>query len=92
MATIPQNNELIKNLAELLEAHRRVFGQRRVYLRVVELVLAEVMAFGRHTVTQLLMVLGQNDEDWSGWYRVFAGVGLMKRRRAGCWWKRPSST
>ena len=72
MATIPQNRELIKNLADLLEAHGKVFGQRRVYLRVVELVLAEVMAFGRHTVTQLLMVLGQNDEDWSGWYRLFS--------------------
>jgi hypothetical protein len=33
--TIPQNNELIKNLAELLAAHRVLFGQARVYERVV---------------------------------------------------------
>ena len=82
MATIPQNSELIKNLADLLEAHRTAFRQRRVYLRVVELVLAEVMAFGRHTVAQLLMVLGQNEEDWSGWYRVFS-QGRFEEEAAG---------
>jgi len=83
MATIPQNPELIKNLADLLEAHRKVFGQRRVYLRVVELVLGEVMAFGRHTVSQLLMVLGRNDEDWSGWYRVFSQGRFDEESAAG---------
>lgn len=70
--TIPQNTELINKFMELVEAHRRIFGQERVYERVVKLVLAEVMAFGRHTVTQLLMVLGVNEEDWSAWYRLFS--------------------
>jgi hypothetical protein len=87
MATIPQNRELIKNLVDLLEAHRKVYGQKRVYLRVVALVYGEVMALARHTVTQLLMVLGQNDEDWSAWYRLFsegrfsevAAAGVMVR-------------
>jgi len=81
MATIPQNGELIKNLGDLLEAHRRVFGQQRVYLRVVELVLGEVMAFGRHTVTQLLMGLGQTGAGGTG---CLARGGLMKRLRRGC--------
>lgn len=71
-ATIPQKPEVIKNLMELVAAHRRIFGQERVYERVVKLVLAEVMAFARHTVTQLVMVLGENGEDWSGWYRLFS--------------------
>jgi len=71
-ATIPQNEELSKNLFALLSAHRGMFKQERVYERVVALVLAEVMAFGRHTVTQLLMVLGLNEEDWSAWYRLFS--------------------
>jgi hypothetical protein len=70
--TIPQNKELINNLMELVAAHRGIFGQERVYERAVKLVLAEVMAFGRHTVTQLLMVLGMNGEDWSAWYRIFS--------------------
>ena len=71
-STIPQNNALIKNLMDLLTAHREVFGQERVFQRVVALVIAEVLAFGRHTVTQLLMTLGLTAEDWSAWYRVFS--------------------
>lgn len=82
MATIPQNQELIKNLADLLEAHREVFGQRRVYVRAVTLVLAEVMELARHTVTQLVMVLGLNEEDWSAWYRLFS-MGRFDEAAAG---------
>src|SRR5688572_18358517 len=70
--TIPQKSELIKNLFEVLEAHRVAFGQERVFRRVVALVLADVMAFAGHTVRQLLMVLGLNEEDWSAWYRLFS--------------------
>jgi hypothetical protein len=70
--TIPQNNELIKNLRELLAAHQHLFGQKRVYERMVALVYAEVMALARHTVTQLLLVLGLNERDWSAWYRLFS--------------------
>ena len=35
---VPQNGNLIKNLFDLLEAHRPAFGQERVFLRVVGLV------------------------------------------------------
>ena len=72
MATIAQNPELLKNLFALLAAHRPIFKQQRVYERVVALVLGEVFAFARHTVTQLLMTLGLTDYDWSGWYRLFS--------------------
>lgn len=71
-STIPQEPELIKNLFDLLTAHRGIFGQERVYQRMVALVIAEVMAFGRHTVTQLLLTLGLAAEDWSAWYRLFS--------------------
>lgn len=71
-STIPQESELIKNLFELLGAHRPIFKQERVYQRVVALVIAEVMTFGRHTVTQLLLALGLAAEDWSAWYRLFS--------------------
>lgn len=70
--TIPQNSALVKNLMTLLAAHRPLFGQQRVFNRVIALVLGEVFAFARHTVTQLLMVLGLNDSDWSAWYRLFS--------------------
>ena len=72
MTTIPQNSALLKNLFELIEAHRPAFKQERVYQRVVALVMAELFTFGRHTITQLLMVLGQTEQDWSAWYRVFS--------------------
>jgi len=74
MSTIPQNPDLLKHLLSLLEAHQRVFKQQRIYRRVIALVLAELMVFSHHTVTQLLVALGLNEEDWSGWYR------LLKRR------------
>ena len=70
--TIPQNSELVNNLITILEAHRSTFKQERVFNRVVALVIAEVMVFARHTVTQLLMALGLNEEDWSAWYRLFS--------------------
>jgi hypothetical protein len=73
MRSIPQNEGLINNLLELLAGYEGVFKQRRIYGRVVGLVLAEVLAFGRHTVTQLLMGLGLTEEDWSAWYRLFSG-------------------
>jgi hypothetical protein len=70
MSTIPQNETLLKHLLALLQAHRGIFKQERTYQRVVALVLAEVFAFGRHTVTQLLLTLGENERDWSAWYRL----------------------
>lgn len=72
MSTIPQNEELLKHLFGLLQAHRRIFKQERVYQRVVALVVAEVFVFARHTVTQLLMALGMTDQDWSAMYRIFS--------------------
>ena len=63
---------LLKNLMELLEAHRPAFKQARPYWRAVGLVLAELFSFGRHTVAQSILSLGQTTEDWSGWYRLFS--------------------
>lgn len=71
-STVPQDRPLVNNLLKLLAAHRPIFGQERIYERVVALVLAEVFTFGRHTVTQLLMSLGLNEQDWSAWYRLFS--------------------
>lgn len=72
MTTIPQNTTLLKELVALLEAHRRVTRQQRVFARIVTLVLAEVLVLTRHTVTQLLITLGLTQRDWSPWYRLFS--------------------
>jgi hypothetical protein len=67
-----QNQGLLKHLFELLQAHRAIFKQERSYQRVVALVLAEMFVFARHTITQMLMSLGQTEQDWSSWYRVLS--------------------
>jgi hypothetical protein len=72
MTNIPQNPNLLKNLFDLLVAHRPIFKQERTYRRVEALVLAEIFTFGRHTVTQLLMTLGLTRLDWSAWYRLLS--------------------
>ena len=40
--------------------------------RLELLVMAELFTFVRHTITQMLMSLGLNEQDWSGWYRLFS--------------------
>lgn len=72
MSTIPQNTELLKNLFNLITAQRGIAEQQRVRERLELLVLSELFTFGRHTVTQLLMSLGLNEQDWSAWYRLFS--------------------
>ena len=72
MTTIPQNDELLKQMIQLLKAHRHLFGQERVFQRVVLLLVAELVVFARQTVTQLLMSVGWTERDWSSWYRLFS--------------------
>lgn len=72
MSTIPQNQELLKHLFELIEAHRLVFKQERSYHRAIALLFAEIIVFARHTITQMLLSLGLVKEDWSAWYRFLS--------------------
>ena len=71
-ATIPQNPELLKNFFALLSEYQGLFKQKRTFLRVVHLVLGEIFVFARHTISQIIMALGHNEEDWSAWYRLFS--------------------
>ena len=71
MTTVPQSPGLVKQVLALIAAQRSAFSQERVYWRAVALVLAEVLAFGSHRVTDLLKALGCVDEDWSAWYRLW---------------------
>lgn len=63
---------LLSEIVKVMEKSERLYSQKRVYLRMMGLVMAELMAFGRHTITQLLLVLGNTEDDWSAWYRVFS--------------------
>ena len=60
------------HLTQLLQAHRPIFKQERVFQRVALLVIAEIVVFARHTITQLLMGVGLTNLDWSSWYRLFS--------------------
>lgn len=68
----PENPKLLTELMILLQRQGHLFGQRRVFNRVVALVMAELFCFGRHTITQLLLSLGLTDTDWSAFYRIFS--------------------
>jgi len=63
---------LVGEVSGLVKKCEKKYGQKRVFNRVMALVMAELFAFGRHTITQLLLTLGQTDEDWSAWYRIFS--------------------
>jgi len=82
MARIPQDAGLMAALAALLQHFRAAFRQERVFRRVVALLVGEVLALGRHTVTQMLVTLGWVDRDWSAWYRVFRKRRLPYARLA----------
>src|SRR5512133_817573 len=72
MVSVPQLPGLVNEIIGLLNSHRGAFKQQRVYERAVALVMAELVVWARHTVTQLLWALGVQNEDWSGWYRLFS--------------------
>jgi len=62
---------LLNEFVALLQAHREVVGQERVFVRLAMLTLGSLLALGRHTITQLLVALGRGRDDWSAWYRLF---------------------
>lgn len=69
---IQEKPVLLTELMGLVAKCEAVYGQKRVFNRVLALIMAELFAFGRHTITQLLLTLGLVDEDWSAWYRIFS--------------------
>ena len=78
------DDNLLHNLVALLEAHRPAFGQKRVFLRALSLLLGDLFVFARHTVTQGLLALGLTDADWSAWYRLFSRPRFDEARVASC--------
>ena len=75
-----ENPALLTELMRLMSRCETAYGQKRVFNRVLALVMAELFAFGRHTITQLLLTLGLTEEDWSAWYRIFS-CGRFKEEK-----------
>ena len=69
---VEESPVLLGEVIGLVKKCEKEYKQKRVFNRVMALVMAELFAFGRHTLTQLLLTLGLTDEDWSGWYRIFS--------------------
>ena len=67
-----EKRPLLIELTRLLNNCEQAYQQKRVFNRALALVMGELFAFGRHTITQLLLTLGITDEDWSAWYRLFS--------------------
>jgi len=77
-----ENPALLTQMMSLISKCEQVYGQKRVFNRVLGLVMAELFSFGRHTITQLLLTLGLTEEDWSAWYRLFSG-GRFDEEKTG---------
>ena len=56
--TIPQNSDLLKHLSDLIQAHRPLFKQQRVFERVKALIFGEILVLGRHTLNPSIDGLG----------------------------------
>lgn len=80
---VRQATSVITWLWVLLDVHRAMFGQERVYLRAVAMVLSEIVAFNGHRVTDLLRGLGLVGEDWSAWYRLWERPHRVVEEQAG---------
>ncbi|MBK8027588.1 MAG: hypothetical protein IPK19_40970 [Chloroflexi bacterium] len=74
---------MVKELLEQMAAARAGFGQERVYRRAVLMVLAEILSFGSHHVTDLLRSVGLVEEDWTAWYRLLQKPSRMQEDRLG---------
>lgn len=62
---------VLPHLEPLLLAVALTARQRRTADRFLTLTLGLIQALGRHTITQILLGLGQGDRDWSAAYRLF---------------------
>lgn len=83
-AAVPAARLLLPELLTLVAAHRAAFGQDRCFQRSVALVVGWVCAFGRHTLTQVLLTLGLGDADWTAFYRLFSRRRVDYTRLTAC--------
>jgi hypothetical protein len=83
-ATTPPARPLLPELFALLGAHRPAFGQDRPYRRSLALVVGWLCAFGRRTITGVLLALGLGQADWTAWPRLFSRARVDYERLAGC--------
>lgn len=75
---------LLPEVLTLLAAHRPAFRQTRTAQRSTALALGWLGSIGRHTLSQLLLGLGQGEAGWTAWYRLFSRRAPSPSGRRGC--------
>ena len=83
-ATTAPIRPLLPELLALLAAHRPAFRQERTARRSEALLLGWLCAFGRHTITQVLLALGLGRVDWTAWYRLFSRERVAYDQLSAC--------
>jgi hypothetical protein len=76
---------LLRELWGLLAAHRPAVRQTRVFDRLRALVVGQLCAVARHTLTHLLLTLGLVDTDPSAFYRLVGRARLDVDTLARCY-------
>jgi hypothetical protein len=62
---------MIEEFQRLWECCRPAFSQRRCWENAGELILSNLINFGRHTIAGALSSAGRTEQDWSAAYRLF---------------------
>lgn len=75
---------LLPEVFALAAAHRPAFRQARTAQRSVALLVGWLGAFGRHTVTGVLLALGLGGADWTAWHRLFSRERVDYEALTGC--------
>jgi hypothetical protein len=83
-ATTAPARPLLPEVFALLAASRPAFRQERTHQRGVALVLGWLGAFGRHTITGVLLALGLGQTDWTAWHRLFSRGRVDAERLSAC--------
>ena len=68
-----KQSPLLGNIDELFAAHHYIFQQHRTFERMCKLARGMFLTLGRHTVTQAIRAIGEEEKDWTAWYDLFNG-------------------
>jgi DDE superfamily endonuclease len=72
--------EFFATLCQLLPLFEDAFKQKRTFQRAIGLLFARLATVGRQTITQQLISLGQEQLDWSSFYRLFSHVRIREEQ------------
>ena len=63
---------LLETFIEIISLWRPTFTKKQSFVRAAQHCLAALCLCGRKTITQLISVLGQDQQDWSAHYKLYS--------------------